>query len=193
MTHPGNPGPFPSDMSTRFSATFGLDHWVNRTNGWTLIGLNAPLFGTKKGEGAQVAWLRDTIEASTGPIGLFLHEAWFGPLKEDAGHDGRFASLETRRTLAALFDGHDLRFIASGHPYDLQEHHAYGAGAYWVPIIASVTADATRPGIGSRLTRLTRLTLNPQGHHFDHLEMPMVRTGTGDRAGAPAPSDIAYA
>lgn len=171
MTHPGNPGPFPADMSTRFSATFGLDHWVNRTNGWTLIGLNAALFRTKKGEGAQAAWLRNTIEASTGPIGLFLHEAWFGTSDEDAGHDGRFASLETRRTLAALFDGHDLRFIASGHPHDLQEHRAYGAGAYWVPIIASVTADAARPGIGSRLTRLTRLTLNSQGHYFDHLDL----------------------
>ena len=193
MTHPGNPGPFPSDMSTRFSATFGLDHWVNRTNGWTLIGLNAALFGTQKGKGAQVAWLRDTLDTSAGPIGLFLQEAWFGTLDEDAASDGRYATLETRRTLATLFDGHDLRFIAGGHPYDLRDHHAYGAGADWVPIIASVTADATRPGVGTRLTRLTRLTLNPQGHHFDHFEMPMAGNDAGNRAAAPAPSDIAYA
>lgn len=171
MTHPGNPNPFSSDMPTRFNATFGLDHWVNRTNGWTLIGLNAALFGTNKGKGAQSVWLRDTLEASGGPIGLFLHEAWFSTPDEDAGHDGRYASLETRRTLASLFDGHDLRFIASGHPHGLQEHHGYGAGAYWVPVIASVTADDTRPGIGTRLTRLTRLTLNSQGHYFDHLDL----------------------
>ncbi len=142
-------------MLVRFRATFGQDNWAHRSSGWTLIGVNPASFDTDP-DSAQTAWLRDVLDESAGPIGLFLYKPWF----EAAGGE---VSRETRRTLEALFDGHDLRFVALGHVHQVHDRHSDGVGIDWLPSIAVVKADAA----GTRVAGLARLTLDPTGHRFD--------------------------
>jgi hypothetical protein len=163
MIHLGEIAADRTDMLARFHAVFGQDNWVHRTNGWTLVGVNPASFDTKPGS-AQVAWLRDTLDGCTGPIGLFLHEPWFKSL-------GSGVSRETRGSLEALFDGHDLRFVALGHTHQVHEHHADGVGSDWLPSIAFVESDAEDEGDGPRLVGLARLTLDRTGHHFELVEV----------------------
>lgn len=189
MIHLGDIAADRSDMLARFQATFGQDHWVHHSNGWTLIGVNPASFDTRPGS-AQAAWLRETLDACTGPIGLFLHQAWFKALGSDVAR-------ATRRSLEALFEGHDLRFVALGHT-QVHEHHAEGVRSDWLPSIAFVDSDAEQEGDGQRLVGLARLTLDRAGHHFELLEVSGIQgfdpaDYVVEFSEAPAPRARAYA
>ncbi|MFA6116811.1 MAG: hypothetical protein WC729_22625 [Sphingomonas sp.] len=152
------------DLLARFSATFGQDVWVHRTNGWTLIGLDAASFGKEAVNGLQTAWLRETLQGCDGPIGLFLHEPWFG----DSA--GREVPPAMRHHLEALFDGHDLCFVVKGYTHQIQPHPADDIGTGWVPAIGFAVPAAVEGD--SRLVGLARLTLDRDGHRFDYVEVP---------------------
>jgi hypothetical protein len=157
MIHLGEMTADRTDMLARFHATFGQDHWAHRTSGWTLIGVNPAWFDTDP-DGPQVAWLRDMLDGCTGPVGLFLHKPWF-KVTDSA------VSRDTRRALEALFDGHDLRFVAQGHVHQVHDRLGDDTGIDWLPSIASVEADMDAGG--TQLASLARLTLDPSGHRFD--------------------------
>jgi hypothetical protein len=155
MIHLGEMTADRAHMLTRFHAAFGQDHWAHRTSGWMLIGVNPASFDTDP-DSLQVAWLRDALEGFAGPVGLFLHKPWF-KVTDSA------VSRDTRRGLEALFDAHDLRFVAQGHVHQVHDRLGGDSGIDWLPSIASVEADAT----GARLVGLAWLTLDPTGHRFD--------------------------
>jgi len=152
------------DMLARFHATFGQDAWLHRTNDWTLIGLDAASFGEEADNGPRTAWLRATLRDCDGPIGLFLHEPWFG------NSAGREMSPALRRRLDALLEGHDLRFVVKGHTHQIEAHPADEIGGGWVPSIGVVAPDTG--GGDRRLAGLARLTLDRDGYRFDHVEVP---------------------
>ncbi len=58
-----------------FRAALGEDRWRHDADGWTLIGLNAQLFGTDGAEeAAQAGWLAEALADVDGPLALFLHQ-----------------------------------------------------------------------------------------------------------------------
>jgi predicted phosphodiesterase len=165
--------PFDPAMLARFHAAFGPDRWAHDAAGWKLIGLNAMIFGTAtNAEAAQAAWLAGVLDGHDGPIGLFLHKPWYREALEDSERHGRYVPLETRRALAALFTGRDLRFIASGHTHQLREHHADGIDHVWVASTAFIIPDTMQEAIGTKRVGFSLLTLEEDGHRFDYVEAP---------------------
>lgn len=183
MIHLGDIAADRTDMLARFHATFGQDNWVHRTSGWTLIGVNPASFDTDPNS-PQMAWLGGVLDASAGPIGLFLNKPWFRTVDGDVSRD-------TRRGLEALFDGHDLRFVAQGHVHQVDDRRADGVGIDWLPTVASME-DSGSEG-GARLAGLARLTLDPAGHRFDACDV----VGAADRvvvvSGVPVGRELAHA
>ena len=156
MIHLGDIAADRTEMHERFSAIFGQDVWAHQTSGWTLVGLNPASFDTDP-DSPQMAWLGAVLDASTGPVGLFLHKPWFRTVDGDVSRD-------TRRGIESLFDGHDLRFVAQGHVHQLHDRTARGVGADWLPSIASIELSGNE---GARLTGLARLAVDPAGHRFE--------------------------
>lgn len=168
--------PFDRSMLARFREAFGADRWRHRANGWTLLGLNAELFGTGSDEEqAQAAWLEAVLSDVRGPIGLFLHKPWFRYGLADTERHSRYVPIEVRLALAASLAVHDLRFVASGHTHQWREHRVDGIDHYWVPSTAFVVPDAMQEWIGTKLVGLGMLTLDHAGHRFDYVQVSGVR------------------
>lgn len=168
--------PFDLAMLSRFRETFGADRWRHQADGWTLLGLNAELFGTDSDEEhLQAAWLDAELKDVREPIGLFLHKPWFRYGLDDIERHSRYVPLEVRLALAARFAPHDLRFIASGHTHQWREHRVEGIDHYWVPSTAFVVPDVMQEWIGTKLVGLGMLTLDPAHHCFDYIHVPAMR------------------
>lgn len=177
MIHLGDIAADRTDMLARFHATFGQDNWVHRTSGWTLIGVNPASFDTDP-DSPQMAWLGGVLDASAGPIGLFLNKPWFKMVDGDVSRD-------TRRGLEALFDGHDLRFVAQGHVHQVNDRPADGIGIDWLPSVAVIEHGGTEDG-GARLAGLARLTLDRTGHRFDACDVVGMADHVVEFPGVPA-------
>lgn len=165
--------PFEPAMLARFRAAFGHDHWVHEAGGWTLIGLNAELFGTGSDEECeQIVWLAEQLAGRPGPFGLFLHKPWFRDSLEDSERHGRYVPLEIRRVLAEMFEDKDLRFIATGHTHQMRQTHVDGVDHYWIPSTAFVVPDAMQPWIGAKRVGMALLTLEGDHHRLELVEVP---------------------
>jgi hypothetical protein len=182
MIHLGDIAADRTEMLERFSATFGQDNWAHQTSGWTLVGVNPASFDTDP-DSPQMAWLGAVLDASTGPVGLFLHKPWFKTVEGDV-------SRGTRRGIESLFDGHDLRFVAQGHVHQVHGRKADAAGIDWLPSIASIEASEDE---GPRLTGLARLSLDPAGHRFHAGDMAVTADCVVDFPGVPAARELADA
>lgn len=179
MIHLGEIAADRTEMLARFSATFGQDNWAHQTSGWTLVGVNPTSFDTHP-DSPQMVWLGAVLDASTGPVGLFLHKPWFKTVDGDVSRD-------TRRGIESLFDGHDLRFVAQGHIHQLHDRKTDGVGIDWLPSVASVEASEDE---GPRLTGLARLTLDQAGHRFDTGDVATTADRVVDFTGVPARREL---
>jgi 3',5'-cyclic AMP phosphodiesterase CpdA len=158
-------------MLARYRAAFGPDRWVHRVEGWTLIGLNAQLFGTgHQEERAQLTWFHTTLAETEGPVGLFQHKPWFRNVLSDTELHGRYAPIEQRLTLAGALARHDLRFVATGHTHQARDLRVDGVEHRWVPSTAFMLPDAMQERIGIKRVGIAVLTLDGGGHRFDLIQ-----------------------
>jgi 3',5'-cyclic AMP phosphodiesterase CpdA len=159
----------------QFRAAFGPDAWLHRHEGWTLLGLNAQVFGHAAAEAAQWAWLDQAQADIKGPLGLFIHK----PL----GHAGvaadddhpRYVTPQGRRALAARFAGHDLRFVASGHSHQALQAELDGITRLWVPSCAFTIPDGVQPRLGEKVVGLMTLELTDAALEAQVVTPPGVR------------------
>jgi hypothetical protein len=159
-------------MQTRFRAMFDADHWRHEADGWTVIGLNARLFGTGgRTETAQSTWLGQTLRDISGPIGVFLHQPWFHDGIDGAERRGGCAQIEARQKAARAFAGQDLRFIASGHSHQLRAVAGKGVARYWAPTAVAAT-DRMRNRNATKSVGFDTLTLTIDERSFHHVEAP---------------------
>jgi hypothetical protein len=159
-------------MQARFRAMFDADPWRHETDGWTLIGLNAGLFGTGgKSEVVQSAWLGETLHDIAGPIGVFLHQPWFRDVSDRAEPQDGSGQIETRQNAALAFAGHDLRFIASGHSHQLRTLAGKGVDRSWAPAAIAAT-DRMLERTGTKSVGFDVLTLTIDGRSFHHAGVP---------------------
>jgi 3',5'-cyclic AMP phosphodiesterase CpdA len=76
--------PLDLERLAHYRRAFGPDRWVLELDAWTLIGLDAQLFGTgTEEERAQLAWLDHQLSPARGPVGVLLHK----PLFRDGPHE----------------------------------------------------------------------------------------------------------
>ncbi len=151
----------------RYRAAFGADWWRFAIDRWTLIGLDAQLFGRGSvDEQVQAEWLHGALAVLRGPVGLFLHKPLFRDSPADRSTHHRYVPPGAAAALLARFAGHDLRFVASGHTHQSRSFHSAGIEHVWLPSTAFVLPDAMQEAIGSKDVAMTVLTLDEWGHRF---------------------------
>jgi predicted phosphodiesterase len=145
--------------------SLGPDRWSLEVAGWTIIGLNAQLFGwAAAAEAQQDAWLVTTLARARGPLALMLHKPLFRNHPDDAERHLRYVPPEPRRRLLDRFVGRDLRLVVSGHTHQLRRHQVEGIEHVWAPSSAFYIPDAMQETIGEKVVGVMLLTL--ESDHF---------------------------
>lgn len=150
-----------------YQAAFGPDRWAFRAEGWTIIGLNAQLFGwTGPEQDDQFAWLEDVLAGVDGPIGLMLHKPLFRDGPGDTERHHRYVPQPARGLLLDKLRGHDLRFVVSGHTHQTRRCHVDGVEHVWAPSTAFLIPDRLQERIGDKIQGTMLLTVTATGHRF---------------------------
>ena len=112
-----SPQPVNPARLARWERHFGPDRFYRRIGPWSLIGINAQLFGSGlAAEDAQWDWLDAVIEhAGGGPIALFVHKPLFVHHAEDDSLDILSVPPASRARLGTALAHGDVHLIASGH------------------------------------------------------------------------------
>ena len=154
-----------------YRAAFGTDRWSFQSDGWTVVGLNAQLFGAGDAEeAAQLAWLDDILAGVTGPLGLMLHKPLFRNGPSDTERHHRYLPVEQRLDLAGRLDAKDLRFVVCGHTHQLRRIVVAGVEHVWAPSTAFIIPNGMQETIGEKIVGALTLTLDADGHRFDYVE-----------------------
>lgn len=163
----------------RYRATFGPDRWSFRDGDWTVVGLNAQLFGAGDDqEQDQSNWLDDTLAEVDGPLGLMLHKPLFRNGHADTERHHRYLPIPERRGLTDRLATKDLRFVVSGHTHQHRRIVVEGVEHVWAPSSAFLIPDGMQERIGDKVVGVMTLTLTPDGHAFDFAEP----TGVGQHS-----------
>lgn len=125
-----------------------LNMATQQVGAWTILGLNAMLFGTGwDEENAQWDWLASTLAAaSSRPVALFMHKPPFLYQWDDDGDDAMAIPRAARHRLGRFLDGSGVRLVATGHRHEYRSYAAAGRPAVvWAPPVGFVIANRTPP------------------------------------------------
>ena len=157
---------------SRYTAAFGDDHWCLVAGGWTLLGVNAQLFGTGSAEErVQLEWLRGQARRlrSGNRVALFLHRPLLRPMGDVSMPIGRYVHAESARW---LLDGPlrgALRLVVSGHTHQAMDFVAGGVRHVWVPSSGFVISDALQQPVGRKTVGIGWLSLSADDWDYMHL------------------------
>ncbi len=147
----------------RWTEVVGADLWSTAAGGWTILGINAQLFGSGlPTEDRQWSWIEDRARAS-GPeqaVALVLHKPLTGQPAELAGSpQWRFVPQPARHRLRRLFASTRLALVLSGHVHQYRWLNVDGLDHLWVPTTWAVLPDEQQPVFGSKRCGIVTLTL----------------------------------
>ncbi len=122
----------------RWDRFIGADRWRHDLDGWTLLGVNAQLFGSGLArETEQNDWLDAALADSRGQrIALILHKPLFIEQADEADPTIGSMGLAPRRDLMRRLAGADTRLIVSGHLHTHRDRVVEGIRQLWVPSCA---------------------------------------------------------
>lgn len=168
--------PLRREALTRCISAFGPDCWSLNADDWTLIGVNAQLFGSGgPEERVQRLWIEEVAHNLSGDkVALFTHRPIQRPAPNDAMPTGRYVERERARW---LLDGplrHALRLVVSGHTHQALDFCANGVRHVWVPSASFVIADALQKPVGQKVVGIGRLTLLPDACEYTLFTPPGV-------------------
>jgi 3',5'-cyclic AMP phosphodiesterase CpdA len=160
---------------SRYTAAFGSDRWHLVAGGWTLIGVNAQLFGSDTAEEqVQLEWLRGHARRLRrgSRVALFLHRPLLRPNSDASMPVGRYLHAESAR---CLLDGPlrgALRLVVSGHTHQAMDFVANGVRHVWVPSSGFVISDALQRPVGQKTVGIGWLSLSVDDWDYMHLTPP---------------------
>ncbi len=157
----------------RWVDAVGADWWRTDIGGWTLVGIDAQLFGSGlDSEAAQWAWLEGVLAETVGhPIALITHKPLTASEAELAAAPWqRFVPPGARRRLADLLDQRSVPLVLSGHLHQFRVLHLASRRHVWAPTTWAVLPDDLQPTYGAKRCGVVELTLSGQGE----LEVSMV-------------------
>ena len=183
MVLPGNhdvgdepPGQDPNQIVNpsrlaRWERSFGADRWVMDMGGWSLIGVNAQLFGSGLvREHAQDDWLDEQLRAAKARrVGLFLHKPLFLEDPNDNVAGPRCIVPLARARLLQKLQQSQVRLIVSGHLHQHRDRTLDGMRHIWVPAVAFA---ASRPLGGD-----TRCGITVMEFSIDGVQIAVERPG----------------
>jgi 3',5'-cyclic AMP phosphodiesterase CpdA len=152
----------------RWRKSVGPDRWSVHIGNWTLIGLNAQLFGSGlEAEAEQWEWLGDRFsdQATIGPSALFIHKpltAVEGELASSPAY--RFVPSSARRHLEQLLSHQWCPLVVSGHVHQFRvwddEHRRLHT---WAPTTWAVLPEFVQTTIGLKRCGVLSVTLSADG------------------------------
>lgn len=166
-----NPGPdVPVDYTVtaerrqRWLDIIGPDYWSMALNGWSLIAINAQLFGSGlPAEDAQWAWLQKelgeyrigefTALISHKPVDAAAEEIAAAPLQ-------RFIPEQARDRLSGLLGGRPADLVMSGHVHQQRLLQRNGTEHLWAPTAWALLPDASQRPVGIKRCGIVSLELS---------------------------------
>ena len=155
--------PIAPDTYAMCLTAFGPDHWTCDADGWTLIGVNAQLFGTASAqEAAQRDWLCDVARElnPNAQVVLLSHRPVLRPVHDLSMPTGRYVQPDWARWLTHGPLQRRLRVVASGHTHQSLSFVTDGVQHIWVPSSSFVISDALQKPVGAKLVALGWLELS---------------------------------
>jgi predicted phosphodiesterase len=141
----------------------GPDRWSMTVNGWTLLAINAQLFGSGlAAEASQWAWLEEQLsELSMNQLtALISHKPMAATAAElAAAPPYRFVPPPARRRLSGLFEAKPPALVMSGHVHQYRLLHLDGTDHLWVPTTWAVLPDEVQPVLGAKRCGIVSLEL----------------------------------
>jgi 3',5'-cyclic AMP phosphodiesterase CpdA len=151
----------------RWQSDIGTDHWRLDLGAWTLLGLNAQLFGSQlEAADAQWDWLAEVMAAHSPerPIVLVLHK----PLTASDDELGaspvyRFVPELDRHRLLAMLDDRHVPLVISGHVHQFRTLHDARRQHWWAPTTWAVLPEHAQATLGQKRSGVLMLTLGDDG------------------------------
>lgn len=145
----------------RWNEVIGADHWSLSAGGWTLLAVNAQLFGSGlAAEYRQWEWLEEQAGrcGSDQPIALVTHKPIAAPGPElEQSPAFRFVPQPAREHLARLFLGKTLALVLSGHVHQYRQLRLDDVEHLWVPTTWAFLPDHLQPVLGMKRSGLVAL------------------------------------
>ncbi|RDJ25428.1 metallophosphoesterase [Bosea caraganae] len=122
----------------RWDTFIGADRWRFRLDGWTLLGVNAQLFGSGLArEAEQNDWLDAMLAESRGDrVGLVLHKPLFVESPDEALPSIASLGPAPRGELVQRLCRADIRLVVSGHLHKHRDRSIDGLRHLWLPSLA---------------------------------------------------------
>jgi len=142
--------PVNAERLGRWKGVVGDDRFVEDTQDWRLIGLNALLLGQDSEEEAtQFEWLEKALEQRGGRrVALFSHKPLFvdAPDEGETGYWG--VRPQQRQRLFDLIAAHDVALFGSGHTHWAWQGQHNNTALTWAPSAAFIidTLEREMPG-----------------------------------------------
>jgi 3',5'-cyclic-AMP phosphodiesterase len=152
-----------TERTERWLDIIGADLWSLELNGWTVLALNAQLFGSGlDAEAAQWSWLEDRLGAlgPQDPIAIITHKPiTAGDTELATAPAFRFIPSEARSRLGDLFADRRVRLVVSGHVHQYRILDLDGTRHLWAPTTWSVLPDNIQSTIGVKRCGIVTLEL----------------------------------
>jgi hypothetical protein len=152
-----------TDRQRRWADLVGEDRWSVVAGGWTVLGVNAQLFGSGlAAEDSQWSWIGGEARAVAGgqQLALVMHKPLTGLDAELArSPERRFVPAAARHRLRRLFSGTRLALVLSGHVHQYRWLGLDGLNHLWVPTTWAVLPDDLQPVLGAKRCGIVSLTL----------------------------------
>ena len=166
-----NPGPgLPADYAVtterrqRWLDIIGPDYWSLALNGWTLVAINAQLFGSGlPAEAAQWAWLRKELgEHRHGAFTALVSHKPVDAAAEEiaAAPHQRFIPPRARDQLSGLLGGRPADLVMSGHVHQQRLLRRDGTEHLWAPTAWAVIPDGAQRPVGTKRCGIVTLELS---------------------------------
>jgi predicted phosphodiesterase len=165
-----NPGPgIPADYAVtaerreRWLDLVGPDYWSLSVNGWTLVAINAQLFGSGlPAEATQWAWLQEQLgERRDGSFtALVSHKPVSAAAGEIAAAPAqRFIPEQARDRLSGLLGARPPDLVMSGHVHQQRLLQRGGTEHLWAPTAWAVIPDGAQRRVGTKRCGIVVLDL----------------------------------
>ena len=151
----------------RWLATIGADWWSERVDGWTVVAVDAQLFGSGlAAEAEQRQWLEGALGGvpADGRLVFVTHKPVTGPADELASAPPyRFLPPPTRAWLGDLLAASGVPMIVSGHVHQYRVLELGGRCHAWAPTTWAVLPDDAQPTFGTKRGGILTLQLHDDG------------------------------
>lgn len=155
------------DRLGRWTRAIGADRWAHDIDSWTLIALNAQLFGSGlEIEATQWTWLEQQLNER--PVDrrvvVLIHKPIAAPAAElAAAPPYAFVPSDARVHLESLFADRSVALVVSGHRHQYRSLRIDDRHHVWAPTTWAVLPEEVQPTFGAKRCGALSILLHADG------------------------------